>query len=170
VGRLDEPWCEPPPRLPCARRLRACGRWKWPGILPCWGHRSGSVLSVGWRELPFAPVSSAGHERVTATPAPAPPPAPHPAWHGILPSQAGCFGNHASVITPPTLWRAPSINWVAVNRSRCRAGGYCMLCVLPANRDKTKSRRADSNRLLLLITSETRGVSVPCRELQNPHI
>src|ERR671921_2335658 len=68
-------------------------------ILPCWGHRSGSVLSAGWREHSFAPVLSAGHERVTATPEPARPPAPHPVWHGILPSQAGCFGNHASVMS-----------------------------------------------------------------------
>src|SRR5215208_1916841 len=102
VGRLDEPVV----RASCTAFLREearsfCGRWKWPGILPCWGRRSGPVLSAGWRELPCAPVSSAGHERLTATPAPARPPAPHPAWHRILPSQAGCFATHASVTRHP---------------------------------------------------------------------
>src|SRR5918994_6754998 len=38
--------------------------------------------------------------------------------------------------------------------------------VLPANRDKTKSRRADSNRLPLLITSDRSGVAGVCRGLQ----
>jgi hypothetical protein len=39
----------------------------------------------------------------------------------------------------------------------------------PANRLTTESRRADSNRLLLLITSDHSGVAGVCRGLQIPH-
>src|SRR5215218_2567796 len=56
------------------------------------------------------------------------------------------FWIRASVITPPTPWRARSVNGVAVNRLRLWVVTSASLCVLPANPDKEESRRADSNR------------------------
>jgi hypothetical protein len=49
------------------------------------------------------------------------------------------FWTHASVITPPTPWRAPSVNRVAVNPSRRKAVAIALLCVLPANRNKKRT-------------------------------
>ena len=49
-------------------------------------------------------------------------------------------------ITPPTFWRAPFIKQVARIRFRYNARSMALLCVLPMNRAKIKSRGADSNR------------------------
>jgi hypothetical protein len=40
----------------------------------------------------------------------------------------------------------PAVKRVAVNRLQLYAGTLTFLCVLPANREKNESRRADSNR------------------------
>jgi hypothetical protein len=40
----------------------------------------------------------------------------------------------------------PAVKWVAVNRLQLYAGALTFLRVLPANREKKESRRADSNR------------------------
>jgi len=50
------------------------------------------------------------------------------------------------------------------------AGAALRFGVFPANLYKIESRRADSNRLPLLITSDRSCVAGVCRRLQMPHI
>src|SRR5215210_7017637 len=70
------------------------------------------------------------------------------------------------MITPPALRRAPSVKRVAVNRSPGKTWDIAMAQGLPANWDKEESRRADSNRFTLLISSVRSAVAGRCRVLQ----
>src|SRR5688572_26850396 len=74
-------------------------------------------------------------------------------------------GVHGSMSPQP----AVEIRMVPI-RIRYIAGGSIGHPVFPANRLTTESRRADSNRRPLLITSDHSGVAVACRGLQIPHI
>src|SRR5687767_6198028 len=63
---------------------------------------------------------------------------------------AGFFRIHVSVITLSTLWRAPSVKRVAVNRYRRKAGTFVLLYVLPASPTKREPPSGLENRLPLL--------------------
>jgi hypothetical protein len=64
--------------------------------------RSPSTSPTANRSATLHTVPRAGHERLTARPAPPPPLASGLAGPGIAPSRAGCFGPRASVLTPPS--------------------------------------------------------------------
>jgi hypothetical protein len=70
------------------------------------------------------------------------------------------------MITLPALRRAPSVNRVAVNRSRQELRAFELLHVLPANRHK---KRVDerTRTAFLLITSDASGVGGGLRRVAN---
>jgi hypothetical protein len=65
------------------------------------------------------------------------------------------FSTHASVITPPTLWRAPSVKRVAVNRSRRNAEASCHPTFYL--QITTKKRAEERTRTAHLSTLRVRG-------------
>jgi hypothetical protein len=87
--------------------------------------------------------------------------------------QRWCSHNLSPRISQPSnkcYGERPVLNGLQYGCGMARPDCFAVPHVLPANRNKTKSRRADSNRLALLITSDRSCVAGVCRGLQFPHI